>query len=58
MIDIGISKMALIGAVALVAIGPEKLPAVARTLGAWIGKSQRYVPDFKSTVNRSMDSRD
>ena len=47
--------MALIGAVALVVIGPEKLPAVARTLGAWIGKAQRYVADVKSEVNRSMD---
>jgi len=54
-IDLGISKMALIGVVALVVIGPEKLPAVARTLGAWIGKAQRYVADAKSEVNRSMD---
>ena len=55
MIDLGISKMALIGVVALVVIGPEKLPAVARTLGAWIGKAQRYVADVKAEVNRSMD---
>jgi sec-independent protein translocase protein TatB len=54
-IDLGISKMALIGAVALVVIGPEKLPAVARTLGALIGKAQRYVADVKAEVNRSMD---
>ena len=47
--------MALIGAVALVVIGPEKLPAVARTLGALIGKAQRYVADVKAEVNRSMD---
>ena len=47
--------MALIGAVALVVIGPEKLPVVARTLGAWIGKAQRYVADVKAEVNRSMD---
>ena len=55
MIDLGISKMALIGVVALVVIGPAKLPTVARTLGAWIGKAQRYVADVKAEVNRSMD---
>ncbi|CAM8642276.1 TatA Sec-independent protein secretion pathway components [Comamonadaceae bacterium] len=47
--------MALIGAVALIVIGPEKLPRVARTLGALLGKAQRYVADVKAEVNRSMD---
>lgn len=55
MIDLGISKMALIGAVALIVIGPEKLPRVARTVGALLGKAQRYVSDVKAEVNRSMD---
>jgi len=55
MIDIGLSKMALIGAVALIVIGPEKLPRVARTLGALLGKAQRYVADVKAEVNRSME---
>lgn len=55
MIDLGISKMALIGAVALVVIGPEKLPRVARTVGALLGKAQRYVNDVKAEVNRSME---
>ena len=55
MIDLGISKIALIGAVALIVIGPEKLPRVARTVGALIGKAQRYVSDVKSEVNRSME---
>jgi sec-independent protein translocase protein TatB len=54
-IDLGISKMALIGAVALIVIGPEKLPRVARTVGALLGKAQRYVSDVKAEVNRSMD---
>ena len=49
MIDLGLSKMMLIGVVALVVIGPEKLPRVARTIGALIGKAQRYVKDRKST---------
>jgi sec-independent protein translocase protein TatB len=55
MIDLGLSKMALIGAVALIVIGPEKLPRVARTLGTLLGKAQRYVADVKAEVNRSME---
>ena len=55
MIDLGISKMALIGAVALVVIGPEKLPKVARTVGTLLGKAQRYVSDVKAEVNRAME---
>ncbi|MGJ7521877.1 Sec-independent protein translocase protein TatB [Variovorax sp. LT1P1] len=55
MIDLGISKLAMIGAVALIVIGPEKLPRVARTVGMLLGKAQRYVNDVKSEVNRSMD---
>lgn len=55
MIDIGLSKMALIGAVALIVIGPEKLPKVARTVGTLLGKAQRYVADVKAEVNRSME---
>lgn len=55
MIDLGISKMALIGAVALIVIGPEKLPRVARTVGMLLGKAQRYVSDVKAEVSRAMD---
>lgn len=55
MIDIGLSKLALIGVVALVVIGPEKLPRVARTVGTLLGKAQRYVADVKAEVNRSME---
>ena len=55
MLDLGLSKMALIGAVALIVIGPEKLPRVARMVGAMLGKAQRYVADVKAEVNRSMD---
>ena len=47
--------MALIGAVALIVIGPEKLPRVARTVGTLLGKAQRYVSDVKAEVSRSMD---
>lgn len=45
----------MIGAVALIVIGPEKLPKVARTVGMLVGKAQRYVNDVKSEVNRSME---
>ncbi len=45
----------MIGAVALIVIGPDKLPRVARTVGALLGKAQRYVADVKAEVNRSMD---
>ena len=55
MIDLGVSKIALIGVVALIVIGPEKLPKLARTIGALVGKAQRYVADVKAEVNRSMD---
>jgi sec-independent protein translocase protein TatB len=54
-IDFGFDKIALIGAVALVVIGPEKLPRVARTVGHLLGKAQRYVADVKAEVNRSIE---
>lgn len=55
MFDFGFDKLALIGAVALVVIGPERLPRVARTVGTLLGKAQRYVADVKSEVNRSIE---
>lgn len=55
MIDFGFDKIALIGAVALVVIGPERLPRVARTVGHLLGKAQRYVADVKAEVNRSIE---
>ena len=48
MIDIGLTKLALIGVVALVVIGPEKLPTVARIAGSLFGRAQRYINEFKS----------
>ena len=58
MLDLGIEKMALIGVVALIVIGPEKLPRVARTVGTLLGKAQRYVADVKAEVNRSIELED
>jgi sec-independent protein translocase protein TatB len=58
MIDFGFDKLALISAVALVVIGPEKLPRVARTVGTLLGRAQRYVADVKAEVNRSIELED
>jgi sec-independent protein translocase protein TatB len=55
MLDFGIDKLALIGAVALIVIGPERLPRVARTVGVLLGKAQRYVSQVQSEVNRSIE---
>ena len=54
MIDFGFDKIALIGAVALIVIGPEKLPRVARTVGTLMGKARRYVADVQAEVKRSI----
>src|SRR5450830_1159887 len=55
MIDIALSKLALIGVVALVFIGPEKLPKVARMAGTLFGRAQRYINDVKAEVSREME---
>ncbi len=55
MFDVGISEILVIGVVALVVIGPERLPRVARTVGTLIGRAQRYVADVKAEVNREME---
>ncbi len=55
MFDIAFSEMLVIGVVALVVIGPERLPKVARTLGHLFGRLQRYVSQVKADVNREME---
>jgi sec-independent protein translocase protein TatB len=54
MFDLGFSEMLVIGLVALVVIGPERLPKVARTVGTMLGRMQRYVNDVKAEVEREM----
>lgn len=54
MFDIGFSELLLIGIVALVVIGPERLPKVARTAGHLFGRMQRYVADVKADINREI----
>jgi len=55
MIDLGVSKLALIAVVALVVVGPERLPKIARMAGNLFGRAQRYMADVKSEVNRQME---
>ncbi|HEY0488387.1 MAG TPA: Sec-independent protein translocase protein TatB [Telluria sp.] len=55
MIDLGLSKLAIIGVVALIVIGPEKLPKVARMAGTLYGRAQRYLHDIKSEVSREIE---
>ena len=55
MFDVGFSELMLIAVVALVVIGPERLPAVARTLGHLFGRLQRYVNDVKADISREIE---
>ena len=58
MFDFGFSKLLLLGVVALVVIGPERLPRVARTLGHLYGRLQRYVTQVKADIHREMEAAD
>jgi len=55
MFDIGFSELLVIGIVALIVIGPQKLPRVARTVGHLLGRLQRYVADVKADINREIE---
>jgi sec-independent protein translocase protein TatB len=55
MFDIGFSELLVIAVVALLVIGPERLPKVARTAGHLFGRLQRYVNDVKADINREME---
>lgn len=54
MFDVGLTELMVIGVVALIVIGPERLPRVARTVGTLMGRAQRYFTDVKSEVNREL----
>ena len=58
MFDVGFSEMLVIAIVALVVIGPERLPKVARTAGVLFGRLQRYVAQVKADINREMEAAD
>ena len=55
MFDFGFSELVVIGLVALIVIGPERLPGVARTAGHLMGRLQRYVADVKADINREVE---
>lgn len=55
MFDVSFTELLLIGVVALVVIGPERLPKVARTVGHLLGRAQRYVTDVKRDIQREID---
>ena len=55
MFDIGFSEIVIIAVVALIVIGPEKLPKTARTLGHLFGRLQRYVNDVKADISREIE---
>lgn len=55
MFDVGFSEIMVIAVVALIVIGPERLPKVARTLGHLFGRAQRYVNEVKTDIQREME---
>jgi len=55
MFDVGFSEMVVIAVVALIVIGPERLPKVTRTIGHLLGRLNRYVTDVKADINREME---
>jgi len=54
MFDIGFWELAIIGVVALLVIGPERLPRVARTAGLWLGRARRFVSTVKADIDREI----
>jgi len=56
MFDAGFLEMLVIGIIALVVIGPERLPAVARTVGGWIGKARAFVDNTKRDIEREINA--
>src|SRR5262245_60782311 len=55
MFDVGFSEMIVVAIIALIVLGPEKLPKVARTVGHLLGRMQRYVNDVKADINREIE---
>jgi sec-independent protein translocase protein TatB len=53
--DVSFSELTVVGVVALVVLGPEKLPKIAKSAGEWMGKAQRYVNEVKGQINRELE---
>src|SRR5258708_12747347 len=58
MLDFSLGELMMIGVVALVVLGPERLPRVARTFGEWLGKAQRYVSQVRTEIQREVELAD
>jgi sec-independent protein translocase protein TatB len=56
MFDIGFWELALIGVVALLVVGPDRLPALARTIGLWVGRIRRYVATVRDDIEREIQA--
>lgn len=56
MFDIGFWELALIGVVALLVVGPDRLPALARTVGLWVGRIRRYVATVRDDIEREIQA--
>ncbi len=56
MFDIGFWELCLIGVVALLILGPDRLPGVARTAGLWIGRARRFMSDVKADIDKELKS--
>jgi sec-independent protein translocase protein TatB len=54
-LDIGFSELVLIAGIGLIVLGPERLPVVTRTVGALLGRAQKYVSDVKNDIQRQME---
>ncbi len=54
MFDVGFQELALIGVIALIVVGPERLPGMARTVGVWVGKIRHYVSHVKDDIEREI----
>lgn len=58
MFDIGFSELVAIGLIALIVLGPKRLPEVARTAGRWMGQLRRFIADVKQDIDREVNSED
>jgi len=58
MFDIGFWELSLIGIVGLLVIGPERMPAVARTVGKWVGRANRFISNIKDDINKELKDED
>ena len=54
MFDVGLLELMLVGIVALLVVGPERLPKLARTAGMWLGRGRRFISSVKDDIDREI----